>query len=69
MVGDDIYIWSKIQGFNIGNLVRINEKEICIKNKLGEFIYNFNDLKQIGIIAKNNKIYYRTINDNFKKDM
>lgn len=65
-VNDDVFIWSKLKGFDIGRIIYYNTDEVHIKNDFGEHCYKLEEVKQIGIIANVNKIYYKNIEDNLK---
>ncbi len=66
-IDNDVFIWNKLKGFDIGRITNYTTSEICIKNDLGERKYNIEDLKSIGIITNVNKIYYKNIEKNLKK--
>lgn len=65
-VNDDVFIWSKLKGFDIGRIIYCNTDVVYIKNDFGEHCYKLEEVKQIGIIANVNKIYYKNIEDNLK---
>jgi len=65
-IKDDVFVWSKLKGFDIGRVIDSSKDEVHIKNSLGVFCYKIEELKQIGIIVNVNKIYYKNIEDNLK---
>lgn len=65
-VNDDVFIWSKLKGFDIGRIIYYNTDKVHIKNDFGEHYYKLEEVKKIGIIANVNKIYYKNIEDNLK---